>query len=155
MRLGFLSSVELDDLGQALFSHGDENHSTWLINTKSVKTQLMNNPYRVLGMNLRGDVFVDFEHEDAHMFGVYISQKKDMTTYPGKRFNDYVIMNGQGDAVVPTINKNFDHDLQGRQQKIDLPIYYSKDGQTDEIASLGGEVFPIQLNDRGQVVGLV
>lgn len=156
MHLGFLSAVAFNDLGQALFSYGDEFHATWLIDSKQVINRFLDKRYRVLGLNQRGDVFIDYDFKYSpdreYCGGIYQSRQKDLVSFPFPSHfaaDDYVIMNQQGAAVFPAQVLLYEEETQRA-----FALLYSPDGQTAIIPSLGSQpLFPQHINDREQVAG--
>lgn len=147
MDLGFLSSVEFNDLGQALFYHGDDTHSTWLMGPDKLTNKFLDQRYRVLGFNNQGDVFIDYKDKNkGTYYGIYQSKQGKLKSFPGNIWTrDYIITNNLGSAVFP---------LSCEADENCLPLYYSYDGKIDLVPSLGGsKIFPQSLNDSGQLVG--
>lgn len=156
---GIFSPVEFNDLGQVLLSCGDEFHHTLFIDSKKITTQFMDLPYHVLGMNQKGDIFIDYESDDnsgyMDFFGIYHSQSKRLTSISAKYpHTDYVIYNTRGDVVFPTLGEPEVRDSDREYLRMESTLFCSKEGLIEAIPTLGGmAIYPRQLNDHGKLVG--
>ena len=136
--------VDYNDLGQVLFSSGKVSHQTWLIDPKHSRTLLWDHPYRVLGLNRSGDIFL---HSALSKGAVYHTSNQKLFVFDTKHTShEGVILNRLRSAIFPA--DPFADPLLGAPQ-----LYLAGDLSREIDSFEGHKLFFQHMNDRASAVG--